>query len=571
MGETNYTLADFKAEHKAYLYALDVVNKKIIAAKYVIKQCEIFINDIENIEDCKYFLDLKDVEKISKITKLINMATGTKVGQSAYDALAGFQWFFLINALCWKHKEIPIKRRYEKSVLLIARKSGKSFLVGLIFVILFILEPKFSEFYSVAPDLRLSTQVKKELEQMIQTSPALEPHFKVIKKNVICNINSSKYEPLAFSHNRMDGSKANVFVADEVGSLPTRYPIDAMLSSQMGMINRTGILISTAYETLNNPMTQEVDFCKKVLDGEIQAEEVFSMLYMPDDIDDWLSDKTLYEANPLAIEIDAMYEFLLQQRRTAIEIVEAQKNFKTKHLNIFVDGDEGDVYIPTDRLRKCKLDTYDWKYKEVYLGLDLALTTDNCGLSMVTHDKKLNKYISKVWAFYPKQRQTSKSKLEKIDYEYFDKKGWSFACGDEVVSYEFIEEFIKDLENKYKVKILNIGYDRYNCISTANRLYSAGYNVTEIKQHSSILHPATKFLKECVFNEQFGYEDNLLYEINFSNAKTVLDTNLNGYVNKRKSSGKIDLVASTINAMVFHEKEKSNGESVYKSRGIRTI
>ncbi|WNM53127.1 terminase large subunit [Staphylococcus phage S-CoN_Ph11] len=45
----------------------------------------------------------------------------------------------------------------------------------------------------------------------------------------------------------MDGRKANVFVADEVGALNNRYPIEAMESSQMNMINRTGILISTAY------------------------------------------------------------------------------------------------------------------------------------------------------------------------------------------------------------------------------------------------------------------------------------------------------------------------------------
>ena len=38
--------------------------------------------------------------------------------------------------------------------------------------------------------------------------------------------------------------KANVFVADEVGALKNRYPVEAMESSQMNMLNRTGILIS---------------------------------------------------------------------------------------------------------------------------------------------------------------------------------------------------------------------------------------------------------------------------------------------------------------------------------------
>ena len=54
--------------------------------------------------------------------------------------------------------------------------------------------------------------------------------------------------------------KANVFVADEVGALKNRYPVEAMESSQMNMLNRTGILISTAYDSTDNPMVQEVEY-----------------------------------------------------------------------------------------------------------------------------------------------------------------------------------------------------------------------------------------------------------------------------------------------------------------------
>lgn len=111
-------------KHKAYEYAVRVVNKEEIAGKYVIKACQKFLDDIDN-PDCKYFIKESELKLITNLTKLINMATGLKVGIPAHDALAGFQWFFLVNALCWYHKDNPKKRRYEKSVLLIARKSGK--------------------------------------------------------------------------------------------------------------------------------------------------------------------------------------------------------------------------------------------------------------------------------------------------------------------------------------------------------------------------------------------------------------------------------------------------------------
>ena len=557
---------DIILKHKAYLYAKGVVDGKIIAGKYVKLACKNFIRDVEENDSCKYFLDTRDLEVITNLTKLINMATGLKVGVSSYDALAGFQWFFLVNALCWKHKDNPKKRRYEKSVLLIARKSGKSFLVGLIFLILLLIEPEFSEFYSVAPDRELSSIVKKELEQTIGASPGIAKYFKVTRSEIRCLLTNSKYVPLACSDNRMDGRKANVFVADEVGALKNRYPIDAMQSSQMSMVNRTGILISTAYESLNNPMTQEMEFAKKILDGSVDDDTVFALLYMPDNNKDWLSDKSLFEANPLAIDISENYDYLKKQRQTAIEMPEAQKNFKTKHMNIFVDGDEMEVYVSTDALRKCKLDKYDWCGRDVYIGMDLALTGDNCGVAMVTYDYDLNKFVAKAWAFYPKEKTHSKSKLEKVDYDIMAEKGWCFPCGDNIVSHQFIEDFVAGLEHKYGVRIVDIGYDRYNCVSSANKLYSMGYSVTEVRQHSSVLHPATKFLKECILTQRFGYEDNQLLEINFSNAREVKDTNLNGYINKRKSNGKIDMVAAMINAMVFWEKELAEGKSVYEER-----
>jgi len=53
------------------------------------------------------------------------MPNGIKVGKPIGDCLAGFQWFFIINALCWKEKDNHDKRRYEKSVLLIGRKNGE--------------------------------------------------------------------------------------------------------------------------------------------------------------------------------------------------------------------------------------------------------------------------------------------------------------------------------------------------------------------------------------------------------------------------------------------------------------
>ena len=249
----------------------------------------------------------------------------------------------------------------------------------------------------------------------------------------------------------------------------------------------------------------------------------------------------------------------------ALELPSKQMSFRTKNLNQWLDGDDSEIYVPMDNLKKCKIKEYDWYGRDVYVGVDLSQTSDNTAVSMVTYDNNLERFVCKSFAFIPNDRIFNKSKTERIDYNYFIEKGWCFGTGGDVIDYTFVENFIMSLQENLGVNILDIGYDRYNCISTANRLYQAGFMVTEIKQHSSVLHPATKFLKECILRGEFLYEENKLLEINFSNAKIVLDSNLNGYLNKKKSTGKIDMCASLINAMVFWEREFAGEVNIYEN------
>lgn len=553
-------------DHKAYKYALDVTEGKIVTAKYIKIACQKFIDDV-NDPNCKYFIDENKLKLITNLTALINMATGLKVGMSAHDALAGFQWFFIVNALCWYHRDNPNKRRYEKAVLLIARKSGKSFLVALVILILMLTEPEFSEFYSVAPDRELSGIIKSEIEKMLAVSPAINTRFKTVLKETRCTLTNSKFVPLAYSENRMDGRLATAFIADEVGALRTSYPIESMESSQLNVVNRLGLLISTAYDTMHNPMTEQVEYAEKVLDGTVPDETLFALLYKPDNPEDWTSDEALLQANPLAIELTENLDELMKKRQKAIEMPSAQTNFKTKHLNIFVDGDMGEVYVATEDLQKCKINEFDWRGKEVHIGVDLSLSTDNTAVSMVTYDEDEQKFIAKSWAFIPNEGIETKIKLEKVDYRAMERQGFCFFSGDRVINYKQIEDFVMALEEEYGVKIKKIGYDRWNAVSSANRWDENGYDVVEVKQHSSQLHQPTKLLKESILNEKFAYEYNTLFEMNVSNAREVQDTNLNGYVNKKKSNGKIDMLAATINAVYLWNLDILEGESVYNTRG----
>ena len=543
-------------KHPAYKYAMDVAEGKVNAPKYVKLQVKEFLT-IANGKDSRYMIDDNKVHTIGELLKLMVMPKGLKANSTVYDAMAGFQWLFIIAILCTVERDNKDKRRYENAILEICRKNGKTFLIAVLFILLFFIEPKFSKFYSVAPDGSLSREIKTAIEEIIRSSPALlgkmngKEKFKILRDYIHCNITENRYTPLNYSTGRLDGKLPSVFLVDETGALPNTYAIEAMRSGQLTILNKLGFIISTKYPTLNNPFEDEVDYAKRVLNGAVDDDKVFALLYEPDDTKGWATnDEVLEQSNPLAIEMEEIMDDLKSKRQVAIEIESKRENFITKHCNIIYSGAGSESFVNVADLQKGAVDHIDWNGREVFLGVDLALSTDNCAVDMVAYDEDEGKVYWDARAFIPEDRVDEKSKLERIPYRDFINAGYCLACGNRTVDYGAIERYIMQIEAKYGVTVMGIGYDRWNALSTAQKLEDGGHTMVEIKQHSSVLHPATKWLAELVADGNLVYEkDNKLLEINFENSRCVYDTNMNRYVNKKKSRGKVDMVVAGINAM----------------------
>jgi phage terminase large subunit-like protein len=323
----------------------------------------------------------------------------------------------------------------------------------------------------------------------------------------------------------------------------------------MNILNKLGFIISTKYPTIDNPLEEYVDYAKKVLNKTVTDDTIFALLYEPDKTKGWEKDDLiLKQANPVALEEPRIWEDLLKKRAQAIIMESKRENFLTKHCNIIYQGAGTETYIDVKDVQKCRVANIDWHDKIVYIGLDLSESDDNTAVSIVGLDDD-NNILADVVAFIPEGRIEEKNAFEKIDYREFIRAMKAIACGDRVIDYSVVEEFIMSIEEKYGVQIQAIGYDRWNALSTAQKLSNAGYNTVEIRQHSSVLHPPTKFLREKILDGEFMYEENKLLEINFQNARCVQDNNKNLYVNKKKSKGKVDMVVALINAVYLVQQD----------------
>lgn len=557
----------------AYKYcewAVKKSNKKV--PKYVKLQCKSWIH-IVNGKDKDAYVDEKVYEKIIRV---LHLMIHPDLYAPLDECLERYAMFLITATFCTKLKDDKGRNiRYYQTVLLkIARKNFKTFNSGVIFILLMLTEPRFSRFFSVAPDLKLSKELQLAIRKIIKMSPALsdelDPAFKNLRSEIRCLITESEYTPLAYSEDKMDGKLANAYLADEAGAMDS-YPVEAMRSSQITLLNKLGIIISTEYPNDNNVMIDEVDKAKKILDGLRRNKRTFSLIYEPDDYllvnDQWKSnDLVIYQSNPVAVDNQEVFEAIKEMRSDAVDYENKRENYLCKHNNIKYIGLGVEGYVEITKVRECrrKADDSWWTGRRVWIGLDLSLSEDNVCVNMETYegeDVESCELYSKTFGFIPKDKIDQKSKREDVDYKRLIREGCCFACGEEIVSYSFIEDFIIKLPELYGVEIVQVGYDRWNAISSVQKLEEKGIECVEIKQHSSVLHSPTKLLKEKILSKKYHYDENLMLEINFQNARCTEDTNKNKYVNKKKSAGKVDQVVGNINSTYLIEQEILYGMS----------
>ena len=201
---------------KAYDFCIEHRNKKT-TPKYVRLQMEDFIRICDDQNE-KYTISKFKVNQLENILKLLIMPKGLKAGKTLYETTCGYQWLFYTAILCTVYRDNPDKRRYETGVLEICRKNFKTYTIATIFIVLFLTEPRFSKFYSVAPDGSLSREIREAIAETIRSSPIVYEHknkkrFRLLRDYIMFDPMQIRYTPLSYSTSRMDGKNLPATVA----------------------------------------------------------------------------------------------------------------------------------------------------------------------------------------------------------------------------------------------------------------------------------------------------------------------------------------------------------------------
>lgn len=535
---------------KALKYCKDVISGKEITTKEVILQCGKFLNDYNKRQyddDFKYYFDNKKLKIINALIMLMNYATGFFPGDCILDHIEGFQSLLICAIFGWRYKDNPNKFRYRDVILFIPRKNAKTFIVSLVLILLMLTEQGFSEFYSICVDRELAKETRKGMAQLIAASPAIAKYFIVSESEIgiiKCKLTKSYYYPRTSKANKNNSIRPACFVSDEHGALTTNDNIQAMRKGQLSVLNPLQIITTTAYAETESIMKEELIYDKAVLNGVHDNENIFSLLYyasekeVREDID-----TAIKRANPL--RVNENYIEIKKDWETALIKVNEQKEILTKNFNIFLDTDEMNGYLNVDVWKNHRISKEEFKRliknKDIFLGADFSRTTDLTSISiMFMHEDTL---YCKSHGFLPEG--SLDKRREKIDYRYNAKKGNCTICKGDVVTMQYVEDYINSIEEMYDCKISKIYCDP--AFKGNFNQDMVKFNLVMLKQTYTNLSLGTKNFRDEVYKNNVCYEENELLDWNMLCATTSVGKADDEMLNKEnKNKMRIDLVVTLI-------------------------
>lgn len=538
-------------------YAKLVVNKKKIAGRKEYLACERHLQDLKRKNfDYKFNKELAE--------KAINIINELVIGEGEEQqklSTRGFQNFIIGSLFGWVKKKTK-ERRFREAYIQVGRQNGKSILSGA-------MANQFATFsgyklgriFCAATKQEQANIVWDEIAKFIRSDNDLQEMYKITEheRTIKSFVTGNVIKSLGRDTKSADGFRSILAICDELHAHPNNQMYKLMLDGQINVDGALTLAITTAGFNLNGFCFEQYKFCEKVLEKVIDKESLFIFICEMDKDDDIWDYNNWAKSNPYLLFNSDNTINKDMVARLAEKAIEAKEkggadllNFMTKHLNYWVTNGVGG-FVDLQKFKECESDLTieDMKGKECYLGLDLSSGGDltSIALAFPLENEKIYIYSH---SFMPELRLAEHEKTDDVPYRMWVNKGLltltSGAFGVKT-DYKFIINHLKELIEKYEIRILEVGYDNHNASVFLQDLEFLACDLTEIKQSAKSLNDATVDFQLSVKANQLLYDkENDLLKWSIANATTTSNSFGEIKIDKQAQKYRIDPVDAVMDS-----------------------
>lgn len=536
-------------------YARDIVEGRLPSCKWHRLACKRHLDDLvrASVGNFPYLFnpELTDLagkayrpaERICRFAELMPHIKGDWAAQGARIKLQPPQVFILASIFGWVHRDTG-KRRYRVADIYMPRKNAKSTLASVIGNYMLAVDGEFgAEIYSGATSQDQAMEVFRPARLMALATPLFRANYGITvnASNISIAETNSKFEPVIGKPG--DGASPSCAIVDEYHEHKTDELYETMKTGMGARSQPLILVITTAGSDISGPCYMHQLELQKILEGVLDNDQRFGIIFGIDAEDDWTTPEALIKANPLhGISVDA--EFLQLQQRDAIADPRKQNTFLTKHLNVWVAA--ASPWLNLYHLQQggdTRLTLESFIGQRCIVGLDLASKTDIASAVFMFErhlDGQRHTYaISRNYV-----PEAAVQKPENAHYQGWVNAGHLIVTSGNMIDLEQIQQDVIDAAGT--VVIEQVAKDPWGGQQMGANLAREGFEVVDVPQQVRYLSEPMKIIAAEVDAGRFHHDGNPAFLWMMSNVEVKEDRNENLFPRKARASNKIDAALATI-------------------------
>lgn len=533
------------------------IKVKIKVGKKIQKAIERHQKDIERSNDPKYPYVYRPEEAIPPV-RFLEMLPDPKSRKTTQ--LAHFQKFIVGLLYGWRKKK-DNTRRFRKAYISLARKNGKSLLVSgiALYEFLFGKNPAASRQVVAAANTKeqagiVFRMLKSQLTALRSVSKEVKKRTTVRRYDIEAS-DESTVKPLSNDADTLDGLDVLCGILDEYGEAKDDAIIQVLESSQSQQLEGLILIISTTTKNLNGPMhSVEYPFVEKLLNEEVKGDAYLALCWEMDSLSEVDDEENWIKSNPL-FEIPEAYDSMMEHKRNSLDEYKGKMDLSgwlTKEMNFWVQSSK-DSFVTKEEWDAIKAPkTYDIRGRKVYIGLDIARTSDMTAVSWIIPIEEEHKLLLDTHGFVSSVGGIDyKQSIDKIPYRQYESMNLIHISQreDGLIDTEEMCDWIRDFIDYNELQLIGIYYDPFmmdKALINLSKTYPK--KLIEVPQKINYLSSPTRALRELIRRDEVIHTNNPLLNRAAYNAM-IKEYNDSVAIDKGMNRNKIDAIDAVINAM----------------------
>ena len=470
-------------------------------------------------------------------------------------------------------------RRFKEMTLLVARKNGKTPLIGSLVLAEFYCGEIGTKVMCSSNDYEQASLMFDGINAMREESPRLERTSHKNIKGIYMGNQKHKNARGKFSYQNKgsirkmsskggakEGRNLKVVVADEVHEMKDNSLIEPLRQAISTQDEPIYIEISTE-GFIEGYLNDRLEMARKILQGEAENDRWLILLYTQDSEEEiWQDEGSWYKSNPslgTVKKLSYLRERLeMARQQPSTRAFTLAKDFNIKQ-NVSV------AWLSLEQVRdEGQFTLEQFRGLPFIGGCDFAETTDLCAavIMLKQPDSDMTYLYPHYWIPESKADVAlddgdNALNPEKKDYREWARQGYVTICKGSEVFVADVADWFYQLYRTYKIYPFRVGYDNRFALEFRRRFEDLiGTGVAEqVLQTTVSLSEPMRAMEAELTNHRICYNQNPVFRWNLENIS--VDTDKNGYIKPKKNFGqprnRIDGGAAALNCYAMLQRNRT--------------